>query len=47
LRLHGWGLPVSRYVIQMVPYIVALGLLAGIGRSARMPAAIGVPFTRN
>jgi ABC-type uncharacterized transport system permease subunit len=47
LRVHGWGLPVSSYVIQMVPYIVALGLLAGIGRSARMPAAIGVPFTRN
>ena len=47
LRVHGWGLPVSSYVIQMIPYIVALALLAGIGRSARMPAAIGLPFTRH
>jgi ABC-type uncharacterized transport system permease subunit len=47
LRVQGWGLPVSSYVIQMIPYIVALVLLAGIGRSARMPAAIGTPFTRH
>jgi simple sugar transport system permease protein len=45
LRVHGLGLPVSSYVIQMVPYAIALALLAGIGRSARMPAAIGNPFT--
>lgn len=47
LRVQGWGLPVSSYVIQMIPYIVALALLAGIGRSAKMPAAIGTPFTRH
>ena len=47
LRVQGWGLPVSSYVIQMIPYIVALALLAGIGRSARMPAAIGTPFIRH
>jgi simple sugar transport system permease protein len=47
LRAYGWGMPVSSYVIQMLPYIVALALLAGIGRSARMPAAIGAPFTRH
>jgi len=47
LRAYGWGLPVSSYVIQMLPYIVALALLAGIGRSARMPAAIGAAFTRH
>jgi ABC-type uncharacterized transport system permease subunit len=47
LRAYGLGLPVSSYVIQMLPYIVALALLAGIGRSARMPAAIGAPFTRH
>ena len=46
LRAHAWGLPVSSYVIQMLPYVAALALLAGIGRSARMPAAIGIPFTR-
>jgi simple sugar transport system permease protein len=47
LRAHAWGLPVSSYVIQMLPYIAALVLLAGIGRSARMPAAIGAPFVRH
>ena len=46
LRAHAWGLPVSSYVIQMLPYVAALALLAGIGRSARMPAAIGIPFRR-
>lgn len=46
-RIQGWGLPVSSYVVQMVPYLVALALLAGIGRSARMPGAIGVPFVRH
>lgn len=47
LRVHGWGLPVSSYVVQMIPYIVALVLLAGIGRSTRMPAAIGTAFVRH
>jgi len=47
LRMHGWGLPVSSYVVQMIPYIVALALLAGIGRSTRMPAAIGTAFMRH
>ena len=47
LRVQGWGLPFSSYVIQMIPYILALLLLAGVGRSARMPAAIGIPFTRH
>jgi general nucleoside transport system permease protein len=46
LRAHGWGLPISSYVIQMLPYLTALALLAGIGRPARMPAAIGTPFVR-
>jgi general nucleoside transport system permease protein len=47
LRAQAWGLPLSSYVIQMLPYIAALVLLAGIGRSARMPAAIGIPFVRH
>lgn len=46
LRVQSWGLPVSSYVVQMVPYLVALALLAGIGRSSRMPGAIGTPFQR-
>jgi simple sugar transport system permease protein len=46
LRVQGLGLPVSSYVIQMTPYVVALGVLAGLGRSARLPAALGTPFRR-
>jgi general nucleoside transport system permease protein len=47
LRVQGWDLPVSSYIIQMTPYLTALGVLAGIGRGARLPAAIGTAFTRN
>ncbi|RYZ03619.1 MAG: ABC transporter permease, partial [Comamonadaceae bacterium] len=44
LRVQAFSLPVSSYVIQMAPYIAALLVLAGLGRGARMPAAVGVPF---
>jgi simple sugar transport system permease protein len=47
LRILGWGLPVSSYVIQMTPYLVALAVLAGIGRAAQLPAAIGTSFIRH
>jgi simple sugar transport system permease protein len=47
LRAQSWGLPVSSYVMQMMPYCLALALLAGVSRSARLPAAIGVPFIRH
>jgi ABC-type uncharacterized transport system permease subunit len=47
LNIQGWGLPVSSYVIQMTPYLIALAVLCGVGRAARMPAAIGKPFTRS
>ena len=46
LRVQGLRLPVSSYVIQMLPYLVSLAVLAGMGRGARLPAAIGVPFVR-
>jgi general nucleoside transport system permease protein len=46
LNIQGWGLPVSSYIIQMTPYLIALAVLCGVGRAARMPAAIGKPFTR-
>lgn len=45
-RAQSWGLPVSSYVIQMAPYLVALAVLAGIGRIARPPAAIGTAPAR-
>lgn len=44
LRVQAFSLPVSSYVIQMTPYIAALLVLAGMGRGARMPAAVGQPF---
>ena len=46
LRVQGLRLPFSSYVIQMLPYVVSLAVLAGLGRSARLPAAIGIPFLR-
>jgi simple sugar transport system permease protein len=46
LRVQGLSLPVSSYVIQMTPYVVALAVLAGLGRSARLPAALGTAFRR-
>ncbi len=44
LRLQAFGVPVSSYVVQMAPYLIALAVLAGFGRSSRMPAAIGQPL---
>ena len=44
LRVQAFNLPLSSYVIQMLPYLAALAVLAGLGRSARLPAAIGQPF---
>ena len=44
LRLQGFGVPVSSYVVQMAPYLIALAVLVGLGRSSRMPASIGQPL---
>lgn len=44
LRVQAFSLPVSSYVIQMLPYVAALAVLAFLGRSARLPAAIGKAF---
>lgn len=46
LRAQAFGLPVSSYVIQMVPYLAALLVLAGLGRTARLPSAIGQTFRK-
>jgi simple sugar transport system permease protein len=43
-RLQSFGIPVSSYVLQMVPYLIAIGVLAGLGRSTKLPAAIGKPL---
>jgi simple sugar transport system permease protein len=40
------GLPVSSYYVQMLPYVIALAVLVGLGRSAQLPAAIGRFFDR-
>ena len=44
LRLQSFGIPVSTYVVQMAPNLIALGVLAGLGRSSQMPSAIGQPL---
>lgn len=46
LRVQAFSLPVSSYVIQMTPYLGALLVLCVLGRSARMPAALGQAFHR-
>jgi len=46
LRLQSFGVPVSSYIVQMAPYLIALAVLAGLGRSSRLPAAIGQPLQR-
>jgi general nucleoside transport system permease protein len=45
LRLQAFGVPVSSYVVQMAPYLIALVVLAGLGRTSRMPASIGQPLS--
>ena len=47
LRLQGFGVPVSSYFVQMAPYLIALAVLAGLGRSVKMPAAIGRALQRD
>lgn len=47
LRVQAFSLPVSSYVVQMTPYLAALAVLAGLGRTAKLPAAIGQPFRQS
>ncbi|WP_337269178.1 ABC transporter permease [Oryzifoliimicrobium ureilyticus] len=44
LRLQSMSVPVSSYVMQMAPYVIALAVLAGLGRSSKLPASIGKPL---
>jgi simple sugar transport system permease protein len=44
LRLQSYGVPVGSYIVQMAPYLIALAVLAGLGRSSKLPAAIGQPI---
>ncbi len=44
LRLEILALPLSSYVVQMLPYGLALAVLLSLGRSAQLPAAIGTAF---
>jgi general nucleoside transport system permease protein len=47
LRLQSFGVPVSSYIVQMAPYLIALAVLAGMGRSSKLPVAIGAPLQRD
>ncbi len=44
LRMQTFGLPASSYVLQMAPYLIALLVLASLGRATRLPASIGRPL---
>ena len=43
LQLEAAGAGLNPYLLQMTPYLAALAVLALVGRSAQMPAAIGKP----
>eukprot|EP01037_Dinobryon_pediforme_P010664 gene10664-10736_t len=47
VRLPSLGVPISSYLVQMTPYLIALAVLAGIGQSTMLPAAIGRPLNRD
>ena len=47
LRLQGVDLAVSSYIVQMVPYVISLAILAGWGRTVKLPAALGVAYHKN
>ncbi len=44
LRLEAAGSGTNPYLLQMLPYALALAVLAALGRSARLPAALGKPI---
>ncbi|MGH6979861.1 MAG: ABC transporter permease [Stellaceae bacterium] len=46
LRVEILGVPISSYYMQMLPYLIAIVVLVTLGRSARLPAAIGTIFQR-
>src|SRR5204863_9080576 len=43
LSLQMTGIRISSYVVQMLPYVIALAILSGLGRFVRLPAALGKP----
>lgn len=44
LKLEAAGVAANPYLLQMTPYAIALAILAFVGRSAQLPAAIGRPL---
>jgi ABC-type uncharacterized transport system permease subunit len=44
LHLQSWSLPFSSYTAQMLPYLIALAVLVTLGRTSKLPAAIGAPY---
>lgn len=45
LRVQAFGLPISSHVVLMLPYLIALLALMGLGGGVRHPAAINRPYT--
>ncbi len=44
LHLEAAGVGANPYLLQMLPYLTALTILAVVGRTGRLPAAIGRPL---
>ena len=47
LRVEQFGLPFSSYSVEMLPYLIAVLVLAAFGRGARMPAALGRRYSHD
>jgi len=47
LRVEQFGLAFSSYSVEMLPYLIAVLVLAAFGRSGRMPAALGRRYHRD
>lgn len=47
LRMQAFGAPIPYQFLLMVPYLVTIGVLAGVvGKKVRAPAAIGIPYSK-
>ncbi len=45
-RMQLWTLPISSYFVLMIPYLLALLALLGLGSQAQYPSSIGQPYDR-
>ena len=47
LKFEAAGVAANPYLLQMIPYAIALAILAFVGRSAQLPTAIDRPLRKS